>query len=244
MNWQKLLPVTLKGRDRLWTALILAAAALGGYLVTCVAYPAPLITRDQAVGRVLGLPLQEAEKALAEEGMKPKLDGEESDPVIPAGHVTWQDPPPGTVLPRGSTVHLTTSSGPAPVSVPDVTGFEVEQARTVIEAAGLLVGETDEVPNAADAGVIVSTRPPTGAARPSGSRIGLVVSRGPADIRVPDVVGLEQEEARRRLETAGLRIGTITPRSGRGRAGTVILQRPSAGIMSPHEGRVDLVISK
>jgi len=237
-------PVTLRGRDRLRTALILTAAALGGYLVTCVAYPAPLMTREHAVGRVLGLPLAEAEKALLEAGLKPKLDGEESDPVIPPGHVTWQDPPPGTVLPRDGLVRLTVSGGPAPVSVPDVIGFEVEQARPVLEASGLRVGELDEVPNVADAGVIVATRPPTGVTRPSGTRIGLVVSRGPADIRVPDVVGLEQEEARRRIENAGLRLGKVTQRADRGRPGLVLLQRPSPGIMSPHEGRVDLVISK
>jgi serine/threonine-protein kinase len=130
------------------------------------------------------------------------------------------------------------------VSVPDVIGFEVEQARLVLEAAGLRPGELDEVPNAADAGVIVATRPPTGATRPSGTRIGLVVSRGPADIRIPDVQGLELDEARRRLEAAGLRVGTVTSRVDRGRAGLVLLQRPGAGIMSPHEGRVDLVISK
>jgi len=237
-------PTTVLGRDRLRTTLVLAAAALGGYLVTCVAYPAPLITRDHAVGRVLGLPIPEAEKQLAEEGLKAKRDEDEADPVIPAGHVTWQDPPPGTVLPRGAIVRLTVSSGPAPVVVPDVTGFEVDLARLVVEAAGLRIGEIDAVPNVAEQGVVVSTRPASGTTRPPGTSVGLVVSKGPADIRVPDLVGLEQEEARRRLESAGLRIGTVSSRSGRGRPGTVLQQRPRAGVFSPHEGRVDLVIVK
>ncbi len=237
-------PVTVQGRDRLRTILILAAAAIGGYLVTCVAYPAPLITRDHAVGRVLGLPVGEAEKQLAEEGLKAKRETDEADPVIPAGHITWQDPPPGTALPRGAIVRLTASSGPAPVSVPDVTGFEVELARLVVEAAGLRIGEVDAVPNVVEAGVVVSTRPPTGTTRAPGTSVGLVVSKGPADIRVPDVVGLEQEEARRRLEKAGLRIGKVSARGGRGRAGTVAQQHPGAGVLSPHEGRVDLVIIK
>lgn len=241
--WQRLWPVTVKGRDRMRAALILAAAALGGYLVTCVAYPAPLITRDHPTARVLGLPLDQAEKALAEAGMKAKLDGEEADPVVPAGHVTWQDPPPGTVLPRGFVVHLTTSSGPAPVSVPDVTGYEVDQARQILEAAGLRTGEVDAVPNAAAAGVIVATRPPTGTTRTSGSKVGLVISKGPADIRVPDVMGLDEAEARRRLESAGLKVGKVGARSAKGRPGVVLQQRPGPGVFSPHESRVDLVIS-
>lgn len=243
MRLGSLWPVTVKGRDRLWTVVVLASAALGGYLLTCVAYPAPLLTRDHPVARVLGLPVAEAEKELAQAGLKPKVEAEEADPVIPADHVTWQDPPPGTVLPRGAIVRLTRSSGPAPVAVPDVTGFEVDQARLVIEAAGLRVGEVDAVPNVAEAGVVVSTRPATGATRAPGSSVGLIVSKGPADIRIPDVVGLDQAEARRRLETVGLRIGKITNRSGRGRAGIVLQQRPAAGVFSPHESRVDLVIS-
>ena len=244
MRLSALWPASVRGRERLQTGLLLAAAALGGYLLTWVAYPAPLMSRDHAVGRVLGLPQSEAEKELNQAGLKPRVDAETADPVIPAGHITWQDPPPGTVLPRGSLVHLTTSSGPAPVAVPDVTGFEVDQARQVIEAAGLRVGEVDAVPNAAEAGVVVSTRPATGATRPPASSVGLIVSKGPADIRVPDVVGLEQEEARRRLENAGLHVGKVSSRDGRGKPGLVLQQRPSAGVFSPHESRVDLVISR
>lgn len=243
MKLRKLLPVTVQGRDRLRAILLLAAAALGGYLVTYVAYPAPLITRDHAVGRVLGLPLDQARKELEAEGLRAKVEGEEGDPVIPAGHVTWQDPPPGTVLPNGTLVRLTVSTGPAPVSVPDVAGLEVDQARLIVAAAGLRIGDIDTVANAAESGVVVATRPPTGATRPTGSNVGLVVSKGPADTRVPDLVGLEQEEARRRLESAGLRVGKISKRPGRGRAGIVLQQRPAPGVMSPHEGRIDLVIS-
>jgi len=121
-------------------------------------------------------------------------------------------------------------------------GFEVDQARLVVEAAGLRIGEVDSVASAAEAGVVVSTRPGSGATRPPGSSVGLIVSKGPADIKVPDLVGLDQEEARRRLENAGLRVGKVTTRSGRGRSGVVLQQRPAAGVFSPHDSRVDLVI--
>ncbi len=244
MQLRSLWPSTVTGRDRLRTGLLLAAAALGGYLLTCVAYPAPVMTRDHPVARVLGLPQSEAEKELNQAGLKPRIEAEASDPVIPAGHIIWQDPPPGTVLPRGALIHLTASSGPAPIAVPDLTGFEVEQARQVIEAAGLRLGEVDTVPNAAEAGVVVSTRPPTGATRPPTATVGLIVSKGPADIRVPDVVGLDQDDARKRLEGAGLKIGKVSSRDNRGKPGLVLQQRPAAGVFSPHESRVDLVISK
>ena len=50
---------------RLATALILAGATLAGYFITCIAYPAPLLSRDQALGRMLGMPLAEAQRIQA-----------------------------------------------------------------------------------------------------------------------------------------------------------------------------------
>jgi beta-lactam-binding protein with PASTA domain len=236
-------PVTVKGRDRLRITLILLGAALGGYLVTCVAYPAPLITRDHAVARVLGLPLATAQKELEDQGLKVKVEGDEADPVVPAGHVTWQDPPAETVLPNGSLVHLTTSSGPEPIPVPDVISFELDQARQVVEAAGLRLGALDSIASSVEEGIVVATRPATGTTRPPGAAVDLVLSKGPADIRVPDVVGLRQEDARHRLEAAGLRVGIVSTRTGRpGSAGTVLEQRPTSGVFSPHEGRINLII--
>src|ERR1041385_1263584 len=244
MELRSIWPTTVKARDRLRAGLILGAAALGGYLLTCVAYPAPVMPRDHPVARVLGLPQSEAEKELNQAGLKPRIEPDATDPVIPAGHIVWQDPPPGTVLPRGALVHLTASSGPAPIAVPDVTGFEVEQARQVIEAAGLRLGDVDTVPNAAEAGVVVSPRPGTGATRPPAAPVGLIVSKGPADIKVPDVVGLDQEEARKRLEGAGLKVGKVRSRDNRGKPGQVLQQRAGAGGFIPRESRMDLVIGK
>lgn len=244
LRLKKIWPVTVQGRDRLRIGVILGTAVVAGYLVTCVAYPAPLITRDREVARVLGLPRAQAEKELGQQGFKSKVDGEEPDPVIPAGHVVWQDPPPATSLTSGTVVHLTLSSGPGPVTMPDVIAFELDQARQVIEAAGLRINDIDSVSSASDPGLIIATRPPAGGVRQPGAAVDLVVSKGPADIRVPDVVGLKQEVARERLEAAGLRLGTITTRSARRNpAGIVLDQRPGAGVFSPHEGRVSLVIS-
>ena len=243
-RFKKLWPTTVQGRDRLRIGFILAAAALAGYLVTCVAYPAPMIIRERQVARVLGLPRAQAEKELSQQGFRSKVDGEETDPVIPAGHVVWQDPPPEMSLPGGSLVHLTLSSGPGPVTVPDVFSFDVDQARQVIDAAGLQLGSIDSIPSASEPGLIVGTRPAIGSTRQPGSAVDLLVSKGPADIRVPDVTGLKQEEARQRLEAAGLRVGTVTTQKReRNGPGVVLDQRPAAGVFSPHEGRVSLVIS-
>ena len=235
-------PTTVQGRDRLRIGSILVGATLLGYLLTCVAYPAPLISRDHAVARVLGLPRAAAEKELEVQGFKTKVDGEAADPVIPAGHILWQDPPPETEMTQGALVTLTVSSGPGPSGRSRRLCVRAGTGRQVLEAAGLRIGSVGT--NVAETGVIVATRPAAGASRPPGSAIDLVVSRGPASIRIPDLIGLRQEEARERLESAGLRLGTITTvPARRGPVGVVVDQRPASGALAPTEGRVSLVIS-
>jgi hypothetical protein len=57
-------------------------------------------------------------------------------------------------------------------------------------------------------------------------------------------MGLQQEEAGSGSRAAGLHVGTVTTRSGaRNAAGIVLEQRPAAGVFSPTQGRVSLVIS-
>jgi len=236
---------TVRSHRWLGAVLVLAGAGLAGWLVSLAAYPAPLVTRDQRVALVIGLPQAEGEKALVEQGFKVKFrEAREADPTLPAGHVVWQDPPASLELPGGSVVELTLSDGPAQVPVPDVMYFDLEEARRVMTAAGLAVGGIDSVPADSDRGVVVSTRPPEGTLRPPGARVDMVVSRGPAAVRIPEVAGLTELVARERIEAAGLRIGLVSSRrDSRGKPGTVLSQRPNPGSFLPKGGRVDLVVN-
>jgi serine/threonine-protein kinase len=195
---------------------------------------------------VIGMTADEARALLEGSGFTVKVgETRESDPLLPAGHVTWQDPPADLEAPVGSLVELTLSSGPAPVAVPDVALFDLDQARRVIAAAGLVVGSLDSVPAEAPPGVVVATRPAEGTLRPYGAVVELVLSRGPAAVRVPALLGLPEAEARQRLDTLGLRVGLVRQQgTHRGRPGMVLEQRPRPGALLPRGGRVDLTIAE
>lgn len=244
-RWRPLHPATVAGRRRLIALLIVLAAIIAGYIGAMLLFPAPLVTRDTPVARVIGLPLEEAERRLEQQGFRPRAEERESDPIIPAGRVLWQDPPPGVELTSGTPVRLTVSEGPANVPVPDVTAFLADQAVRILAAGGFTLGAVDSVAGAQPAGVVLSTRPGVGTSQPLGSRVDLVVSRGPATIRVPNVVGMDRTEARRTLEAAGLRVGTVQTRTTRREpTGRVLEQRPAAGTLSPREARINLVIAR
>ncbi|MCL4867127.1 MAG: PASTA domain-containing protein, partial [Gemmatimonadales bacterium] len=209
-------------RRRIVLAWVGVAVVLG-YLASMLMFPAPLVNRETPVARVIGLEVQEAERRLEEQGFRPKSDDRETDPAIPADHVLWQDPPPGVELESGTVVRLTVSDGPANLQIPDLSDFEFEPAVRVLRAGGFRLGAVDSVAAGQPAGVVISTRPPVGASRPSGTTVDLVVSRGPAEIRVPNVVGLDRAAARTALENAGLQVGEIqTINSRQHRPGQVI----------------------
>jgi serine/threonine-protein kinase len=238
------LPRTIAGRRRLIAVVVLLGSALGGYLTTCIAFPRPYLRRERPLPRVVGTPIGEAEAELVRAGFKVKLGGEEPDADLPAGRVRWQEPPPDVIAPTGTTVTLVGSSGPAAVAVPDVGDLDLEQASRIVAAAGLRVGDVDSVPNPRDPGVVVTSRPGFGTAQPAGTSVDLAVSRGPASVRVPSLVGLPLADARGQLEQAGLVLGRITRVPGRGAAGSVVEQRPAAGALSARGGRVDLTVAE
>ncbi len=235
---------TVGGRRLLRQLGIIAGAVLVGYVVTLWLYPAPIIARGNAVPRVIEMARGEALGRLTKQGFRTKVDGEESHPKAPKGFVIWQDPPPGTVLSRGALVHVVLSSGAAPIPVPDVTGLEGTQAAKILTAAGFAVERIDSTASTTERGVALSTQPEAGGTRAPGSPIVLLVSSGPGEAAVPDLIGSPVREARRRLIALGFQVGTVATEASIEAEGTVLDQAPIAGSVIARESRVNLVVSR
>ena len=61
---------------------------------------------------------------------------QQSSATVPAGNVISQNPTAGTSVAAGSAVNLVVSTGPAPVTVPDVVGQTQAAATTAITRRG------------------------------------------------------------------------------------------------------------
>ncbi len=117
-----------------------------------------------AVPDVTGLSRESAEDSLRAEGLKVVVREEPSDK--PAGEVISQDPGAGTEVDAGSRVTITVSTGPEQVSVPDVTGLPVADARRALKQAGLKVEErTSVVTDPNQDGVVLDQSPDAPATR-------------------------------------------------------------------------------
>src|SRR5205085_5182913 len=78
----------------------------------------------------------------------------------------------------------------------------------------------------------------------SGSAVSLVVSSGPAQIAVPNVVGQMQAAAASAITGAGLTVGAVTQQSSsRVASGSVISESPAAGTKVASGSAVSLVVS-
>jgi serine/threonine-protein kinase len=216
----------------------LFAALFGvGYLVSAlIIFPTPLSGHPQTVPRVIGLSSADAETAITKAHLRALRPTSAPHPSVPRGAVIWQDPPPDVVVAAGTEIETVVSTGPQPLQVPDLVGYDVVFARSLLVAAGLNVGPVQTAQTNVPKDVVVNTRPSAGASLPPGSQVSLVVSAGEPTITVPTVIGLTLSQTRAALEQAGLTLGTYfakTPPAGTSATpGTVIDQEPKGGTLA------------
>jgi hypothetical protein len=137
------------------------------------------------------------------------------------------------------------STSPVQVVVPSVVGETQAEAATAITNVGLVVGTvTQQSSGTVGAGYTISESPAAGTNVPTGSAVNLVVSTGPAQVAVPNVVGQTQAAATAAITSAGLVVGTVTQQSSNVVAsGDVISESPAAGTSVASGSAVNLVAS-
>jgi len=109
-------------------------------------------------------------------------------------------------------IWLFAPKAPAIVSVSDVRGLTLDQARTQLTDLGLLVdASTDEAfDEEIPVGLVVGTTPEVGTELEEGSPITIVVSLGIEPTSLPALVGLSLDDATASLDEARLILGDVT----------------------------------
>jgi eukaryotic-like serine/threonine-protein kinase len=165
-------------------------------------------------------------------------------PAIPAGEIVGQAPLAGQLTLPGGSVELTVSLGPEQRPIPDVTRLRVDRALTVLRTSGFEV-TLDSIQADEPEGQVVATVPTAGTRVRVPSEIRMTVSLGPPLVELPDLVGLQEEEARARLAELGLVVGEVENRARFGFGdGDVLESFPQAGASVPRGSAVRLVIRR
>jgi beta-lactam-binding protein with PASTA domain len=202
------------------------------------AFPLPDFTNQRLV---------ETQMSLSDLELEYEVSSEEFSPGLPAGVILHQFPGAGTHVKPGRIVKFVISLGQKMVPIPDLAGKSVRQAMLDLETFGLELGEiqwalSDTLPER----VIVFSYPSAGFEVPTGSLVNLMVNRGRASsfTYMPKIIGLTIDQALKRLEDKGLKLGLTSYRTDENfLPETVLEQSEPEGAELDIDTEIDLVVS-
>jgi eukaryotic-like serine/threonine-protein kinase len=238
-------PATAEERRRRRRRGMLWAFAI--VIVVGLAALALVLTQSKqtvTVPQVTGETEQAAGAALRAAGLDP-VPSLHSSVKVPSGLVISQSPPAASAVRKESRVSIVVSEGPASSSLRNVAGLSVAKAEAELHKAGLKTTTKGEPSKTVAAGLVIGTEPPAETEVQEGHLVTLLVSSGPAPVRVPDVVGQTLEAAEATLTNSELAVGTVTKRVSSTQApGTVLAQSPGSGASAHAGNKVNLTVAQ
>lgn len=215
--------------ERLTTILaIVAAVLIGGIILFLVGKTVGVFSFDKKESEeessvtaetkaeqveminVIGMTMEEARTELLKLGLAPEFTYMESDSVA-EGVVISADISTSTKVDVNTTVTVTVSAGVKGVEVPSVLGVSYAEAVTALDQKGFVATKVESYSSEVEKGNVISQTPEAGAKAPSGSAVTVRVSLGAEEtkVRVPNVIGLDEEDATVSLVEAGLTPGQV-----------------------------------
>lgn len=149
-----------------------------------------------------------------------------------SGTILDQSPDPGRTAKVGTTIELTISSGSEENRMPDLVNMTLAGAQTTLNTMSVRVTiqPVYETSNDVTDGYVIRTEPTKDAPLTDGQTVVIYVSQGTAaeTTRVPALVGLPVEKAKKLIEKAGLSTGSATAVESDLPEGTVTFQSVDA----------------
>ena len=193
------------------------------------AYPIPY---------VVDLETDRAVYVIEESGFLVGQKIEVNDENIPIGFIISQNPLAGKKMGPGSTVDLVISAGPSLIELGDLSKKSLEDATQILETLGLEYETIEEFSEDIEEGLVAGTIPTAGEVVIPDEIVTIIVSLG-IRIEVPEVNGLNYQEAVNKLEELGL-----VPVVSGDTNGIVRKQLPRSGEFLEPEGVVELTFDE
>jgi serine/threonine-protein kinase len=200
--------------------IIAIVAAVAAVLLIGGVVAAVLLNRDPeqpavqqvAVPGILNQDQAAAEAALKAAGLEVGTVTQAPSDEDQVGKVIQTDPAGGTRVDEGTTVNLTVGTGPDAITVPNVVGLTEDEARANLENAGFTGSiSTRQVSSLAEEGRVTAVTPEQESQASPSQAIVLSISLG--TIKLPDVQGKTEAEARSTLTDAGFSESQIVTQS-------------------------------
>ncbi len=154
------------------------------------------------------------------------------------------DPLPGHPVAKHGWITVVLSKGPERIAVPaSVAGAGLDDAKQQLIDAGLSPGTvTHKYSDTVAAGQVISTDPAVGTALKRQAVVNLTVSDGGRPTRVPNVVGLDLDDATTQLKAMGFQVASQQV-EGAAMPGVVVAQSPTPDQKAPHGSTITLQVT-
>ena len=163
----------------------------------------------------------------------------------PKGVIFDQDPDQGSFS-DDTDVKLFVSTGPPKIAVPAIVNQPWTDAKKTLDAAALLYNEpTQKFSDKFPVGVVMTVAPPVGTSVDPDRKLDIVVSKGHAPVKIPDVSDMPYDDAAKMLTDLKFKVkrgddvfsGTIDE-------GNVVSTAPGIGAEAPFQSEVTVAVSK
>lgn len=195
---------------------------------------------------LIGKNLEEVEQIAEKEGFEIRYDLKFSD-TIDKNCVISQSIEAGEEMPLTETLYLVVSTGDEFDKMPDVRGKTIDSAKQFLSESGYDVRVRYENSEIVDKGDIIRTIPAEGETVKDNDIVTIVVSLGkePERVNVPKITGFKIEEAKAKLSSVNLKLGSISEEfSDNVEKGIIIKQSLSPSSVVEEWSTVNIVISK
>ena len=233
------------GRRR-GNAWVLAGLAVLGVLAV-VALVAGLLMANKpkddlvTVPSVVNLNEQVAKDTLTRQGLVPVAGEKIFNATCKENLVVEQTPKANESVDRNSQVTYRICGGREPSVVPNLVGLKQNEAEDAIERAGL-VPKVQPVDSEEPEGEVVRATPVAGTNLRKGDTVTIEVSKGNMT-KVPNVVGMSQEDAEDALRDAGFEVAVIDgPTVPESKVGTVTSQDPGGNKLAKKGTKVTIAV--
>ncbi|MBE3112622.1 MAG: PASTA domain-containing protein [Acidobacteria bacterium] len=224
--------------------LFLILFFLSAVIFSQVLLRSEVVTVPDLTGETVG----QARAELTKKDLSVAQSGTELSDRWERGLIVRQDPAAGSKIRVTKVVRVVTSSGSEKVTVPDLAGKSLDEALTMLQAAGLLKGKLTQIHTPRlPAGRVLDQKPAPGAVVERNLPVGLLLSQGDVDDRyiMPDLIGLKADGVIGRLNALGFKVADIRyvyyPEAS---AGLVVKQDPTYGFRIQKRNRISLEVSR
>ncbi|WP_326797078.1 Stk1 family PASTA domain-containing Ser/Thr kinase [Streptomyces sp. NBC_01808] len=200
------------------------------------------------VPNVVGEKFADAQNSMSNVKLTLTKSGEERCDE-PEGTVCSTSPAAGEDVDRGSTVTAVVSKGSRTqqVTVPDVEGFDADEAEDTLREADFDV-EREEQESSEPEGQVLSQDPAGDTRAPKGATVTLTVAVAPeetepATINIPRVIDLSYEDAKSTLEGQGFVVSRTDQETADAAPETVIAQSPEGGTAATEGDTVTVTVA-